>query len=528
MIDVYFYNITKRLNSTARPIGTGTKYECAFKENTSLLNPVLKLRLPSKPDYNYFKIYNRYYWVTDITSLNNELWQITGREDYVGTLKGHINNTQAFVLYDSTPNTQLPDTRLAIETDCEVRTATANMPWGFSTDSDAGTYFIATTGESDILDIDFDISLSGQVSYTFSQNGRAGTGVYSLPGSSIKEIGFDFQDFVDSLFDILDKSQQDFNQFKTDLQNIISSPSVNPVVDIIKCYQVLGNMQIDVAIEYPTRLALLIMQNIIGGGNALQNIKASYWLPFNIPGSALEDPGTGGRLALGTYTDVVPGIMRVVKPVITAVNIDVNIPWKFDDWRNVTCTEIMLYIPLIGCVSIPPEVVKGNDSLQLKFALNIYSGDLACEILCDGAEIATYGANASMNILIGDSNINTGGIVNTVIAGVTHQYGAVAGGIADTLTGMSTSVGGIGGGAGTGLTDKIVCIVRTHDTSQDPAVLLPVIGTPTRQLKTLNGSGYCQTDNAQLNCTSVSGEPDPTQTEIEQVNAILNTGVYLE
>ena len=222
MIDVYFYNITKRLNSTARPVETGTKYECLFKEDTSLLNPALKLRLSNKPDYNYFKIDDRYYWITDIISLNNNLWQITGQIDVLATYKGHIQNTSAFVLYDSTPNTQLPDTRLAIETDCDTHTSTASMPWGFSTDPNAGTYFIATVGESDILDIDFDVSLSGGLSYTFTQEGRAGTGVYALPGSSLKNIGFDFHDFVDELFNIIDHANTDFTNQKTELQNICS------------------------------------------------------------------------------------------------------------------------------------------------------------------------------------------------------------------------------------------------------------------------------------------------------------------
>ena len=526
---VRFYNNTKRLNSTKVAPVQYTEMECYLKDNTSFLNPILKISSTDKPAYNYFYFENRYYRDVDIVSLNNNLWEIIGTIDPLTTFRQHIFNTQAFVLYDSTPNTQLPDNRLAIETDCEVQTSTAPMPWGFSTDPNAGTYFVATTGESDTLDIDFDTSLTNPLQFTFTADSRAGTGVYALPQTSIKEIGFDFSDFVTSLFNLLDSADDDINGYKGKIKYIIEHPDVNPVADILRVYSIIGNIIMDVTTEYPTRLALLVMQNIIGGGNALQNVKASYWLPFNMPEGVLEDPNTSNRLALGNYTDIVPGIMRVKKPVITAVNIDVSIPWKFEDWRNVSCTEIMLYIPLIGCVSIPPEVVKGNDTLSLRFALNIYSGDLACEILCDGAEIATYGANSAMNILIGDSNINTGGLVNTVIAGVTHNYTSMAGGIADTLTGMNTSVGGIGGGAGTGLTDNIVCIVRTHNTSQEPSVLLPVIGTPTRQLKTLSqGLGYCQTLNAQVNCASQAGEPDPTQTEIQMINDYLNGGVYLE
>lgn len=528
MIDVYFYNITKRLNSTARPASTGTKFECLFKEDTSLLNPVLTLRLASKPDYNFFKIDNRYYWITDIISLNNNRWQISGRIDALATLKGHIQATNAFVLYDSTPNTQLPDTRLAIETDCETHASSANMPWGFSTDSNAGTFFVATVGEERILDIDFDVANNGKLVPTLSSQYRAGTGVYKIPQSSIDKIGFDLSDFVIELVHIIDNGYTDFQNYRTILYNLYTNPPANPLETLSTLTYVLCNLQLDAQVEYPTRLALLVAQNLIGGGNALQNVKASYWLPFNIPGDAFVDPGTDNRLALGTYTDTVPGIQRVVKPVITAIDIPVSIPWQFDDWRDVSCTEIMLYIPLIGCVAIPPEVVKGNDNIYCRFALNLYSGDLACEIYCDGGQIGTYGANSAMNILIGDSNVNMGGAVNTVIAGITRNYAAVAGGVADTLTGMNTSVGGIGGGAGTGLTDTIRCVVRTHKTSQEPSALLATIGTPTRQLKTLSGSGYCQTMGAQLNCGSVTGEPDPTQTEIELVNNYLNTGVYLE
>lgn len=527
MIDVYFYNITKRLNSTARPTGTGDKYECVFKENTSLLKPVLTLRLATKPGYNYFKIDNRYYWVTDIVSLNNNRWMITGRIDALATLKGHIQATSAFVLYDSTPNTQLPDTRLAIETDCDAYTATAPMPWYYTTGT-SGTYFIATTGEKDYLDFDLDWNASGSI-----QNQRNGTGVYAIPYSSIEQIGYDLADFWTSLADMKHDFDEDMHNTYTGWLNVLHNLVITTPQDIIDAIvgvaEAIANVIVDAQVEYPTRLALLFAQNLLGGGSALQNIKASYWLPFTVPDSALAGTlHTTDKLALGTYTDTVAGLKRVSDPIITAVNISVNIPWHFNDWRDVSCTEIMLYIPLIGCINIPPEVVKGNDTLELKFALNLYSGELACEVLCDGAEIGTYGTNSAMNILIGDSNINMGGGINTIVSAVTKNYAGVATGVAETLSGMSTSVGGIGGGAGTGLTNQIVCICRCHETSQEPSALIGTIGTPTRQLKTLSGSGFCQTLNAQLNCLSITGEPDPTQTEIELVNNYLNTGVYLE
>ena len=188
----------------------------------------------------------------------------------------------------------------------------------------------------------------------------------------------------------------------------------------------------------------------------------------------------------------------------------------------------MLYIPLIGCINIPSDVVKGHDTLEVKVSLNLYSGAFAVEVSCGSAPIGTYGSNCSMPVLIGDSNIDTGAMINTIGSAVTKNYVGASASAIMSFNEMVTSVGGLGGGAGVGLSNQIICICRVHDTSQEPSALIGTIGTPTHQLKMLSGSGYCQCLNAQLNCASTGSEPYPTQTEIEQVNTYLNTGVYLE
>ena len=523
-MDIYLYNNTKRLNSTKEAPTVSRTLDCTLKDNTSLLSPVIRIKADARPDENYFKILDRYYWVTDCISIANGLWEMHGEVDVLTTYRSSILGTPAFVLYDSTPNTQLPDSRLGIETDCDTYTATANMPWAYTTGT-SGTYFIAITGEKDYFDLD--VAPGGQAVHT---NARNGTGVYAIPYSSIEQIGFDLSDLWNSLSSMKSDFEQDQRDWLTYLNNLILTTPQDVVNALVQTAFAMANIFCDVLIEYPTRLALLLAQNLLGGGTALQNVKASYWLPFTVPDSALNGVlHSANELALGTYTDIVNGLKRVSDPVITAVNIHVDIPWHFHDWRDVSCTEVMLYIPLIGCINIPPECIKGNSDLTLKFSLNIYSGEMACEILCGGAEIGTYGCNTAMNILIGDSNINMGGAVNTVLSAVTKNYAGVVSGAAETLSGMNTSVGGIGGGAGTGLTNSIVCICRCHETSQEPSVLLPVIGTPTRQLKTLaTGLGYVQCLNAQVVPQADDNAPYATRAELETINTYLNSGVYLE
>lgn len=511
-LSVYLYNNTKRLKSTKEAPQHTRVLDCVLKDNTSLLNPIIRIKDTSKPTENYFKILDRYYWVVNVTSLTSDLWEITGEVDPLTTFRSSILGTPAFVLYDSTPNTQLPDTRLAVKTDCDVYTATANMPWNFAAGD--GTYLIATTGCSTELNWD---------DYTTTPDAKAGTGVYSIPLSSMNQLGFNISDLTTSL-------KRYGTNYASELANIMVL--FNPAIAsdffeyIGNCVSGMGQILKSFAdLGYNTWK--LLASNTIGGGNALSNIKASYWLPFDLPGTAVQSESR--PLALGTYTDYVSGLAKVIDPIITSLWIDVPIPWHYTDWRNVSCTEVMLYIPMIGCINIPSEVVKGNNTLQVRIALNIYSGSMAAEVRCDGAEIGTYGANVGMPYMIGSSNMNVGAIANTITNAAAQNYLGAAGSVVQSLVGMPTSVGGIGGGAGTGLTSNIVCICRCHDTSQEPSALISTIGTPTHQLKTLSTSlGYVQCLNAQVVPTSDNNAPFATKQELDMINSALNSGIYLE
>lgn len=510
---VYFYNNTKRLNSTKAPTLVANTLDCVLKQGTSFINPTLIVNLNSKPTYNYMCFDNRYYWITDIVSTKNDLWEISGRVDVLYTFKKHIQATSAFVLYDATANTQLPDGRLAIKTDCDTYTNTTGMPWSYS--SGTGTYLIATTGAPDDFSID---------NMTYLKNAKEGTGVFTIEKDYIKQLGFDVTTFISELVIF-------YNNWITD-----SAADIGIITQTASdFFEYIGNavyggflLLKDVFI-YTFKYWMILLNYLIGGGSAMSNIRSAYWVPFVVPDMATS--ACTKPLALGSFTDwgVTTHMRRVIDPILSSVQIDIAIPWHYTDWRNVTCTELMLYIPLIGCINIPTETVKGQNTLNLKFSLNVYSGALACEIKCNGGHIGTYGANTAMPILIGNSNPGLLNITNSISQLASGNYtGAAVGAATSILTNNPTTVGGIGGGAGTGLTDTIVCICRCHDTSQNPADLLSTIGTPTNQLKTLSGSGYCQTMNAQVNCGSQTGEPDPTQTEIEMINGYLNSGVYLE
>lgn len=528
-MDIYFYNNTKRLNSTAVPSTHDTKLDCTLKDACSILSPVLTLSLSAKPTWNYFKMDNRYYWITDIISVKNNLWEIHGAVDALATFKGHITNTQAFVLYDSTANTELPDSRLGIYTTPTVQTDSVNMPWDFA-DGD-GTYFIAIEGDGDLVDQGI---------------ADGATGVYLTDMASIQKIGLDFDgtDITDGINTAMTQQFPANIRFNTAWGYIDSSKDLfDALIDS------LGNTDIPGVIGYGMMIWALspwifwsgligTVKGLFAGADALKHVKTAYWLPFKF--TTIGTPKT--KIAIGSFIDTI-GTSRLISDPIRSQTVNVAIPWQFTDWRNVQNTEIQVYIPLIGTINIPASAVKGQSAITIFCSLNLFSGTFSVRLTCGGVTLGTYGANCMMPILVGDSNPDIPAITNTIVAGASLAAGVATGTAALTagaagafmqsglgaIIPISTTVGGIGGGCGNSLGSGIVCATICHDTSQAPSALLSTIGTPTNQLKTLSTTlGYCQTLNAQVNVTNISGEPYITQTEINMINTALNSGVYLE
>lgn len=83
-----------------KALTAGGSYSCTLKETTSVLNPVLILRT-SDPVYNYNYLYiqefGRYYFINDIRSVNNNVWEISAHVDVLETYKSAILANSAVV-----------------------------------------------------------------------------------------------------------------------------------------------------------------------------------------------------------------------------------------------------------------------------------------------------------------------------------------------------------------------------------------------------------------------------------------------
>ena len=97
-ISVGFTTESKRENSTKQRT-MSTVHNCLLKNGCSLLYPTLLLELNTStfPNYAGFQIENKYYNVTDIRSVRNNLFEISGEVDVLATYKNAIGATTEYV-----------------------------------------------------------------------------------------------------------------------------------------------------------------------------------------------------------------------------------------------------------------------------------------------------------------------------------------------------------------------------------------------------------------------------------------------
>ena len=145
---VTFYNNESPVEKIGKTLTAGAVITgCVLKDNTSILNPVLRLRTSAPVyEYNYMYIeeFERYYFIDDIFSVNNNVWDISGHVDTLETYKADILGNSAIL--ENTENTgmnmYLNDPNI-FKVNCKHKTDIINFPSGLL---DTGTFILITAG----------------------------------------------------------------------------------------------------------------------------------------------------------------------------------------------------------------------------------------------------------------------------------------------------------------------------------------------------------------------------------------------
>ena len=112
---------------------------------------------------------------------------------------------------------------------------------------------------------------------------------------------------------------------------------------------------------------------------------------------------------------------------------DVTIPWTFSDWRrNAPYTELYLYIPYVGLLSLSPGDLVGTSNIHITASLDVISGDVLFEVqagaggMSGGHYIGQYGGNIAGAYAIGSSAVSIGQQVVTAIGATAAGAAIVA------------------------------------------------------------------------------------------------------
>ena len=109
--DVYFFQMSKRKNSTGQPLLTnGKKITCKLMDTTGILNPGLTIdgrnlgtNEPEGWNYAYIPDFGRYYWVNDWAYISG-LWRCSLSVDVLASWKTEIGSTATYIYRMDTGN----------------------------------------------------------------------------------------------------------------------------------------------------------------------------------------------------------------------------------------------------------------------------------------------------------------------------------------------------------------------------------------------------------------------------------------
>ena len=464
-------NFSKRINSTKRPADAGTEIECVLKSSTSFENPSFIFTGPNF-EYNYLKWNNHYYYITDITILSNNRYEISCSQDILATYKSEIGSVKAFIQYSSSDyNKLIPDTRISITNDIIVNLRTQSFIPDMS-----GSYIIGVAGKDGSSGAS---ALTGMICY------------YAVSAQTIKNITDDL--YSDSV------ATQLRNYFKSPFDSLISAHWVPFTVTGGESTNIyLG----DYATEYVGISLGHYAHNLQGSTynidipweyddwrNCSPYTKIELWLPFygtlQIPVEKLiHSDSFESSIRINTSFDAVSGSITYgvwTDSLINTITVDVGVTLAIG--QTVT------------------GAVKGLTEIGAGVGATVGAG----------VGIATGGASIPLTAsLIGGITA----IGHGVITGAWEQNNMSKGATGNfSISNLLKNYNRFG---------NIKLYVYTHNFSMEPNEINEIEGRPLYDIRTINSlSGY-------VRCQGASISIDGYMSDKESINSYLNSGFYYE
>lgn len=471
MATLNYYTFSKRQKSTAQPTG-GSQIDVQLKDGTSLISPVFLLNWSGVPSFNYVGFEGRYYFVNDIRSARNDLWEVECSEDYLATHKTTIGATEAMILYATGGRNDIIDQRIAVEA-------------------------------NGVVDMNVVIPTGDFTGFTYSTEGIA---IVSITGTG------SFGNYLVSAVDV------------PDLLRNISLWDLSAITDAATGFQQLirGGSAADnlrSAIYLPiilsstsnfdaaTQLYLGEYPCTRAGGSALTGMRVNN--PFLYSHGYVDIPWRYSDWRRNTpYTKVF-----LYLPMFGCINLTAT------DIVNEAGLDVYYSLNMLG--GDLAFQVRGSTSSRI---LATGSCNIAMQTPYGSANIS--GAKVASAVGVGVSAIAAvaAGVVTGGAAAVALGGGlaASAGGLISALGGETGGGGGLTGSASSGLDLGIKCATFSHDLAESQANMDGILGKPVMKKAVIQTyAGFVQTDGMQVNGSMLD-------VERENINSMCDGGFYYE
>lgn len=167
---VRLYTLSKRDNSTKKPSGNGTTFDCVMRDGCGIVNPTISLDLgltndPSQFNYCYIPNFERYYFI-DEWFFQDRLWTANCKVDVLATYKSEIGNANLYVMRASNESDgTVTDLLYPSKTGCSFNTVSKTNPWD---------------SESFVVGIVSRLGAFGSLSYYQMSQGQLGVLCYNM------------------------------------------------------------------------------------------------------------------------------------------------------------------------------------------------------------------------------------------------------------------------------------------------------------------------------------------------------------
>lgn len=343
---ITFYNSDNEKNVVVKSLSNGTTMTGTLRMPTSVLNPVVIIENATFPTWNYAHIneFSRYYFITNIVSVNENLWQIEMKVDVLMSFSATILTQTALIARN--------------EFDEDNRIADIKRP-ALSRSAISYTEFL--------------------------------TNPFNVVESGIPTVANQKKSYVIVLAGSLDTS--DMPQDYTVPTNI--SPLVFPNG---QQYMSIGGSQTLIATKWDE------INNLFSGTYNTDKIIAIISYPFDV----VDRSNTGGVFSqddtfnIGGYTltgrELTPYYSSIISLGSKAVI------GYYADWRDYEpYTEYKLYMPYIGFVSLPSEEIVDH-TIFVKYAVDMSNGNANAFVICNSRIIYTQQCQIGIQIPLTSSN----------------------------------------------------------------------------------------------------------------------------